>query len=514
MSDEDAIPNPIDAGIAAAMATCVAHATDLFESAKVVRASGRANIAYHLAALALEELGRRELLGVETIAGASSNPPAWPMKATQDHVKKLFWCFFGGNFLAERITKETFEDMIGLARRIHDTRLAGLYVDVTDDAYSIPSTAVGNEEIDNLLRFTEVRLAHATGQSLRKTVTLAEVEQQAWFLKVADDPETRKYIFSKESLDKLAELKDAKAWAQWLRELFNKADAAAMTARDAELLRSKALPPTRTKDKWRIRTRIKCASHSIRPKALNEWNKQCDWVKLTASKTGLIVEFILGDDIPVEALWVTGFGLYRVFVAALNLGTLGFWWWRLPEQTSRFYEDIVDLESKHPFGLDRNPELKINWGENRVLAEQDLVAVAAVLNALPRPNEQTDFPGVAYYLGGLNFLSLNDVHWQCEIQALGNFIFALKAWMEQTDECTVGDDFAAAFRVFFDEAWGQTDDRDRAVEIVAKFESDQRHTLTADLKDVALIKCFAEHYFLRKVLPMVLRARHAEMAMA
>jgi len=57
-----------DEKIVAAMAACVTHARDLLSSARAVQAAGRSNIAYHLAALALEELGRRELLGVQSVA--------------------------------------------------------------------------------------------------------------------------------------------------------------------------------------------------------------------------------------------------------------------------------------------------------------------------------------------------------------------------------------------------------------------------------------------------------------
>jgi hypothetical protein len=42
-----------------------------------------------------------------------------------------------------------------------------------------------------------------------------------------------------------------------------------------------------------------------------------------------VTEFILGDNIPIEALWFFGWGVARHFVAALNIGTMGFWWWRM-----------------------------------------------------------------------------------------------------------------------------------------------------------------------------------------
>jgi AbiV family abortive infection protein len=91
------------------MRACVDHARDLLDVAKVAQATGKPHIAYHLATLALEELGRRELIAVESISTQRPVPPAWPAKHTQDHVQKLFWAFFGANFLGRQLTKEALE---------------------------------------------------------------------------------------------------------------------------------------------------------------------------------------------------------------------------------------------------------------------------------------------------------------------------------------------------------------------------------------------------------------------
>jgi AbiV family abortive infection protein len=122
------------------------HAKALLESARAVIDTGHPNIAFHLAVLALEELGRRELIGLQSIIDTRPVPPGWAQKHTQDYVKKLFWCFFGGSFFAARLTKEHLESLEDFAQRLHAKRLAGLYVDQTDDSLSIPSDAIDNEE--------------------------------------------------------------------------------------------------------------------------------------------------------------------------------------------------------------------------------------------------------------------------------------------------------------------------------------------------------------------------------
>jgi hypothetical protein len=37
-------------------------------------------------------------------------------------------------------------------------------------------------------------------------------------------------------------------------------------------------------------------------------------------------------------------------------------------------------------------------------------------------------------IGGLTFLSLNDIHWQCESTVFGNFMECLKAMMEEAGD--------------------------------------------------------------------------------
>jgi hypothetical protein len=96
----------------------------------------------------------------------------------------------------------------------------------------------------------------------------------------------------------------------------------------AELERRKALPGTRTKDKWKLRVRIFSDSHSIRPGLLKTWNDETDWIKLvpvSGKKNQLIIEFLFGDNVPVEGLWYFGWGVARHLVTALNIGTMGFW---------------------------------------------------------------------------------------------------------------------------------------------------------------------------------------------
>ncbi len=490
----------IDEKKVAAMCACIDHARALLASAQAVQAAGHPNIAYHLTTLALEEIGRRELIGVQSISSKSPVPPAWPEKHTQDHIKKLFWCFFGGSYFFESLTGKGVEEIDNLAKNIHFKRLAGLYVDHSDDNLGIPQDAITSDESATLIKFATARLEIAESEKLRDNVPAEEKKLQAWFLNATEYPDKRRKIFSSTSMSKLADLKDTTAWAKWLKSEFDKDEAEMQAAAEVELRRSRDLPTIGSKDKWKLRFRIISASHSIRQKAFTKWNKQNDWIKLSsAKKNELIVEIILRDNVPIEALWYFGWGLARHFVAALNIGTMGFWWWRMPEQISRYYERLEDLENGAGVGLDRNPSLKIDWGANRVLTEEDLDRVAVCFTALPGPNEREQHAAYNYYIGGLTFLSLNDIHWQCEDQAFGNFFESLKAMMLKTGDWKEGASFQESLLGFLGDLFPKLDERDHFAKICEHFETNNLKGVVVTLKEVAFIKIVCDTYFLRKL---------------
>jgi AbiV family abortive infection protein len=487
----------------AAMEACVAHGKALLESARAVQASGHPNIAYHLAALCLEEVGRRSLLGVQSLSEKATVPPAWPKKHEQDHVKKLFWAVFGPMFLGTQLTAERFQEMNGLATHIHEKRLLGLYVGTDEDGITIPGDQISSEETQSLIDFAEARLGLVSSETFLEKIPQEFVDLQAWLLTSFEDPEKRKGILSRGSLEKLAELKDVRAWVVWLKDLVDKAEADSRADAQREIERSNQAPEERTKDKWQFRVRIVGASHSIRPKVLSAWNKASDWIKLsaTADKKELLVDFILGDNVPVQALWYFGWGVARQFVTALNMGTMGFWWWHMPQHVDRWFESLRDLETGKELRLERKPSLVIDWGANRVLTEQDLGRVAAIFASLT-PREPDGKQGALdYYIGGLTFLALNDVHWQCEGQSFGNFFESLRHMMARNGDWIEGQPFVPSFLKFIDELFPTFDQKERYASLIKAFEEKKLDGVTVTLKEVSFIKFFCDAYYMRRLPP-------------
>jgi AbiV family abortive infection protein len=503
----------LDQSIVDAMEACLAHARGLILSAKAVRSAGQPNVAYHLATLALEEIGKRELFGVQAVADMRQDAPTWPGKQSQDHVKKLFWALFGAEFTNGKLTKEKLDEIKGLATTIHANRLEGLYVDLNEDGLNVPAEAIGDAQADTLIGLAEARLGIAEAVTIRQEISAEDAALQAWFLKSTEDREQRRQILSSVSLDKLAELTDSKKWILWLKGLYDTAEAEGRAAAIRELERSRNLPAEGTKDKWRIRVRILSASHSIRPKALKVWNDHVELIKLVAvsgKKDQLIMELTLKDNVPIEALWYFGWGLARHFVVALNMGTMGFWWWRLPEQVDRYWDSITDLENGQEIGVERSPSLKIDWGENRALTEEDMYRVMTCFSALPRPEQRDQHVAYNHYIGGLTFLSLNDIHWQNEPTAFGNFILSLQAMMKDAGDFKEGTKFTATFLAFLDAMFPGFDERERYAELCHQFEAGQLGRATVTLKEVSFIKLFCDAYFMRTIRPRALDSLKAE----
>jgi len=498
----------------AAMHECIKHARALLESAKATQAIGHQNIAYHLAILALEEIGRRELIGLQSVAVDHATPQPWMQKHTQDHVKKLFWCFFGANFFSEPFTKESFTSMQEFSTHLHERRLAGLYVDYDSDGLTIPSTAVSPDDVEQIIGLARARLGIAESENLRESIPKQERDRQTWFLAACDDPDIRKAVFSKSSLDKLTELKDAGKWAEWLKAEFDRAEQSSLEMLQQEIHRSRQLPDQKTKDKWRIRIRIYSQSHSIRPKLLTNWNKTVNWIKLlpvSGQKNQLLVEFILGDNIPIEALWFFGWGLARHFVTALNMGTMGFWWWHLPEQIDSYYESMEDIERNQEIRLRRSPSLAIDWGKNRVLTEMDLGHVSACFAAMPGPSQQDKHPPFGYYISGVTLLAANDVHWQCEPMIFGNFFESIRKFMLQGGLWKEGEPLSPVILKFLDELFPNFSDRARFEEIFRAFECGSPQDARVTLREVSFVKLFCDSFFLAKyVKPLIEAARRPD----
>lgn len=497
----------IDPEMAKALEACLCHARDLVASAKLTHDAGRSNIAYHLATLALEELGRRELLAVQFIAAQEVVPPTWPVKHSSDHVQKLFWCFFGASFLGQKMNKSDFVSMKSLAEIIHANRLAGLYVGHDEHGVNIPAEAISADQASSLISFAEARIELAASSTLRTEIPVEDVALERWFMRTSENPEQRRFVFSRASVEKLEELIDAKTWMLWLKAEIEKREAEQQAAAQAEIQRGRG---TGAKDKWRIRVRLVSESHAVRPKVLSAWNDRVEWIKLTAvggkGNKGLFVDLLLRDDVQVQTLFHLGWGIARQFVVALNIATLGYWWWTPMDKDGRYYERIDDLVTKAQVQLTMGPSLGMTWDEVRPLTEEDLGRLTQCFIALPGPEKAGQDTPYGHYIAGLTMLALNDVHLRMEGQAFYDFYLALQGMMHEAGLAAATDDFPDKALAFIDEMFAGFDER-AAYERLFRAAEARAPLDPLSVKEVVFMKLFCDTFFLRRILPRALEAR-------
>src|ERR1039458_5198713 len=215
------------------MESCRSHARDLLDGAKLLREKSLPNLAYHLATVALEELGKAQLIGMKSFA--KDDADSWYRKQFDDHIKKLFWAIWGDVF-GKRPDAKELDQLRGMATIIHSNRLRGLYVETSPEPFVAPKDAITDDVLAPLMAFVEARLA------LHPSLEGVEYKQDdldllSWFSGATDDPEQRKFIFSQQSFDKMASV-GPKQWLSWVREELQKSAAEAAAALQKEMSRS------------------------------------------------------------------------------------------------------------------------------------------------------------------------------------------------------------------------------------------------------------------------------------
>jgi AbiV family abortive infection protein len=402
---------------------CHVNAESHLDSARVLLDAGKFSDAYHHSVMALEEVGKAELLTMDWMA--QSREQSGYQNWMDDHLKKLFWSLWGPCFGREMITNDQIRTYQGLAKRIHEERLGGLYVDVSGEEPTI--VLLSADKARSVIELAHTRLEmsklHEAGD-----LALERREVLQWFMEAPSDPQKQEFIFSGTSQKKLVDLGDVWEWVKWLHDECVTAESAALEMSRRELNRRPPGENEKDTPKWRLRIRLHCPSHAVRKGELRKWNDNCDWIKLEAVDKRpheLIVDFTLAKSFPVQAFWSTGLAIVRWFLTALNIGTLGFFWFSKAEYTARFYDSILDLEADAEINVERSPKLELNWG-NQALKGDLLTNVSTCLVGLPEPQKRSLHEPFDWYLKGIACLAKTDVHVPMVVDAFRGFYLAWK----------------------------------------------------------------------------------------
>jgi AbiV family abortive infection protein len=486
----DQISDPIQA--------CFANARDLLRAAKRVLDDEKLpNVAFHLAILAFEEIGKAALLGARGIARLVEGETVFIDNRLDDHVFKLFWALWTPNFARGNVSKEEFESLRGMARSMHDQRLGAMYV-----------SAEGSEVLQNVserrarmvLELAETPLGMEASRDWQ-AIDLSAGGVMRWFLDATNDAEKRKLIFGQASFDKLAEFGQMRDWMAWLKEEFDQAEAEGREHLQRELARVAPGGAERGEDKWQVAIRLYSPAQSIRNSAIKSWNERPTWIKLSAvhnDKQAVEVEFTLGEIVIAEQLGIAAYLAARLFVVAMNIGSTGFWWWERLDQTGKFYQRISDLKASAGMKLDLkvHPGPPVEWKRD-ALREDHFTRIAMCLGMVSRLGHSVYNEIIEAYFIGLALIAKSDVHLAFAPQACERFAACLCAAMRHFGDWDGTEEgLAAAVAASF--PFEKPEDGQELLGLLYQLRRQPRDLKNLTLERAAILKLLSDVYLIRR----------------
>jgi AbiV family abortive infection protein len=416
---------------------CFDHARDLIASAELLlgKDGSYPNIAYHLAILALEEIGKAGMLAARAVVRDALDT-AWMDKRLDSHVWKLMWGVWSPT-VSGKIDPKEFVEARRFAENTHARRMAGLYVDYGEEGVSAPREAVHAEHATSLLGLAKACLEAEVAKGM--PAPDESREELDWFLTTVNDPIGQQRLFSQPFIKKHEEFGgDTRAWARWAREEFRKVAEEEKAQLQRELSRQ-AGTSGQWKPKWLMKIRVQTPSHSIRQKTLNYWNDRIDAVKLRAvgnKSNDLLLEMTIGDHITIDRLFDFGLGFSRLHLVMLNIGTGGVFWYELSGQAETYYESIKDLDAPQSnIAIGKLSGLPREWmetgpnGRKRERVALEETHLRNAINAMAAfgfmPDAEAE-PIFGQYVHGLKLLAKADLHLGVGNQARDAFLLVLR----------------------------------------------------------------------------------------
>jgi AbiV family abortive infection protein len=401
---------------------CVRNARCLLDSAKdLSHDDSRLHIAHHLTILALEEIGKGVIVLIH--GEALTDKLGW----LDDHVKKIFWALWSFALSKKSVSSSEIATLKHAARGMHEFRLRALYVDVAREKNEIVDRAL----LDSLLAITEARLS---SEEIAHPAELTSDEKLIldWFLAHGDDPRVQSIMYSSESFDYLDSAQgNVRAWIKWIKDKHEYWEQFNLELAKKEMSRVPQEQDTKV-PKWRIVVRLQALAHTMTQKVLVEWNKQKWHITLSggSGQKELRVQIIFPKQIPLEHLWAVAFSDVMAFVAALNIGSRGMFWWYTPDFTTEFYESLYDVETNAPFKINASPSPAPVWDKTEPINKHDIINIQAVYIYIQ--NSQKHDPVIFHrYLRGLALLMKSDLFHPFAGDCIQEFYLALQAFFKQ-----------------------------------------------------------------------------------
>jgi AbiV family abortive infection protein len=412
------------------MDRCLKNAEDLLISAKEIQGKNRNNIAYHLAALALEEIGKASMIFADALPRAADDDDEEDDSRlatdAEDHKKQLFYGLFMPSLGSGVISPAEFMRLKEIAHEIHTARLSTLYVNVVE-----PETQsdISDEGLARLIGLTESRLNMERLIDLKMPPPEHQKEIE-WFMKSFANPEVFSVAFSEQGRSKYAEFSGKPhQWLLWLHEQLNELERQSKELMEKEMKRLEPTGVLGNKPKWRMKIKFVSLSNSIKNGQLKKWNQQVEWIKLSpgAKPNELLADFILPAKFPIESLWQVGLHFAGMFAMALSVVTTGYFWWYAPELTSQYFVSLHDLENNATVKMEPKQPSIFQWQRSTLKAKQ--LDQIGLLFAIALRGNQGQLEAYGSYCRGLVNLAKTDLLTNQSPAALVEFARAFKSAM-------------------------------------------------------------------------------------
>ena len=500
-------------------ADCLRNAEGFVSVAERELGKGVDNVCFHLALLALEEVGKAVMVAGSAVASLTDLVRGHGPDAFEDHEKKLFWALWSKSLTKSIFSRQSIEQARDLSLTLHERRLASLYVDpsgVTDGR-----SVFREGEAETLVRLSRARLEMEKATEMVDEFNAEDIQLLTWFFRAIKDEDRARWIFSGDSLDKFETLGSGKGWMTWLKEFFDTEDARLRNLTAKELRRQRPEGAEAEIPKYRMTIRIQSQSHSVRNNAFATWNAGVKGIALRKSdrkktrrevRSEIIMELTIPKAIHPAQLWGYGFDIANTFIIALNIATRGLFWWYVQKDIEKFYDEITDLEvdktGNTKVKVELSPRLAIAWDEARlVLGDRDMPGVSLVYVFLLRGRDRFG-SCLRTYAGALAMLSKIDVHFRIEVNAFQEFFRALKAAFLAAGDWDGKGDFREAARMAF-RSLGDFSELDQAVEKGLALEPAPKKSDAITLTDVVTMKLYCDLYMqvqAKKYMDLVARA--------
>ncbi len=388
---------------------CLTNAASALDSAETLQNRKANHISYHLCTLALEEIGKVFIAWFNFNRTQKEENEVTTL-ALDDHTKKIFWAFWWETFGNEIPTQQQVDSNKKLASSIHQRRLQTLYTEPSDTVSA--SEKISSEELENIINLVKARLELAQDDDFAEREESEEIKK---FMVLTNDPEKRRFVFGEEAQNKLIESGDVKAWVNWLIEKFEKERIELDSLLKSELERPFEFNEKDEVPKWRLKIKVGCPFHAVRPNILNEYNKTSPMYQLFkgGDKHTLIIDVILSKNTSAVMLWNYGYLISRMYVAALNIAAGGIFWWHANADLDKYYESIKDLESNK--NVSATLITKLHWPKSDLVLTMEHLQLTKLVNSyIVKSYNKPAFEPFLPYMHVLALMAKNDIHLRFE----------------------------------------------------------------------------------------------------